>query len=195
MMDQEVRVEDVDAHAGESHIRIVGQARRIGRLFQEAGDGVVGIHVDDPEGRRGPARHLHAADRGIRVPFQVLRQHLGIVLLVDVVAGQDQDVVRFLGADGVQVLIDGIGGTAVPDVFPDLLLCRPDLDELAHFRAQKAPAALHMLDQGVGLVLGGHADPANARIDAVRKREVDDAELAGKRNRRLGLTVGEVKQT
>ena len=44
------------------------------------------------------------------------------------------------------------------------------------------------------LVLRGDADAADAGVDAVGQREVDDAELAAERHRRLGAPVGELLQ-
>ena len=46
--------------------------------------------------------------------------------------------------------------------------------------------------QRMALVLGDDADAADARVDAVRQREVDDAELAAEVDRRLGAPVGEL---
>jgi hypothetical protein len=51
-----------------------------------------------------------------------------------------------------------------------------------------------VLDERVRLVLGQHRDLADAGVDAVRQREVDDAELAAERGRRLATVLGEVPQ-
>src|SRR5690606_9459248 len=69
------------------------------------------------------------------------------------------------------------------------------LHEFAEFAAQKAPAALDVLDQRVRLVLGEHPHAADARVHAVGQRKVDDAKLPAERNRRLGAPVGQVLQT
>ncbi len=45
---------------------------------------------------------------------RVLLLHAGVVHLVDVVAGEDEDVAGLLGADGIDVLEDGVGGALVP---------------------------------------------------------------------------------
>ena len=57
-------------------------------------------------------------------------QHLAVIHLVDVIAGQDDDVARVFALDRVHVLVDGVGGALVP-VLADALLWRDDLDELA----------------------------------------------------------------
>src|SRR5437016_330476 len=51
-----------------------------------------------------------------------------------------------------------------------------------------------MAQQAVRLVLGQDGDPADVRIEAVRQREIDDAELAAKENRGLGAAVGQLFQ-
>src|SRR6185437_13642497 len=82
---------------------------------------------------------------------------------------------------------------AVPDGTA-LLLGRDGLDELAELAAQVAPAALHMSDQRLRLVLRQDRDLADPGIDAVRQDEVDDAELAAERRRRLAAMLGKVFQ-
>ena len=124
----------------------------------------------------------------------MLGQHLAVIHLVDMVSGQDQDVFRLVGAEDVQVLIDRVGGALVPVLADGALLGGQQFDELVEFAAQKAPAALDMLQQGMGLVLGQHPDAADAGIDAVGQGEVDDAELAGEGNGRFGVPVGQVHQ-
>src|SRR6185436_865053 len=55
-----------------------------------------------------------------------------------------------------------------------------------------APAALDVLDQRVRLVLRHDRDAADAGVDAVRKHEIDDAELTAERRRRLATVIGQV---
>src|SRR5688572_8914887 len=93
----------------------------------------------------------------------------------------------------VQILVNGVRRTAVPDL-AELLLRRHDVDELAELAVQVAPAALHMLDQGVRLILSQDEDLANARVDAVRQREVDDAVLSPERRGWLRSLIGQLHQ-
>ncbi len=67
--------------------------------------------------------------------------------------------------DDLQVLIQRVGGAAIPGI-AHLLLGRNDLDELAEFAAQVTPAALDVLNQRMRFVLGHHLDAANARVHA-----------------------------
>jgi hypothetical protein len=51
-----------------------------------------------------------------------------------------------------------------------------------------------MADQAVRLVLGGDRDTADAGIDRVRQREIDDARFAAEIDRGLGAAVGQLQQ-
>jgi hypothetical protein len=120
----------------------------------------------------------------------VLGEQPAVVHLVDVVAGEEQHVAAAVGAQDVEVLVHRIGGAAVP-ALGDLLLRRKDVDRLADTPVEEAPAALEVLDQALRLVLRRHADAPHPGIDAIREREVDDAELAGEGHRGLRAPVGE----
>src|SRR5262249_10434466 len=91
----------------------------------------------------------------------------------------------------VQVLENGIRGPLIP-LLLDPLLRRQQIDELFHASVQETPSALNVPDQAVRLVLRGHPQAANAGVDAIRKREIDDAELAAKRHGRLRAPVGDL---
>ena len=137
-----------------------------------------------PKSRRALARHLDHADGDVGALLDVIGDHRAVVHLVDVIAGQHQHVLGPQRADQIEVLVDAIGGAAIP-VHADLLLRRHHVDELAELAAQVAPAALHVLDQRLALVLRHQVDLADAGIDAVGQHEVDDAELAAERGGRL----------
>jgi hypothetical protein len=121
-------------------------------------------------------------------------QHQRVVHLVDVVAREDDHVLGLVAVEDVLVLVHRVGGAAVPRLLVDALLRRQQVDELVHLVLQKRPAALQMAQQAVALVLRDDADAAHTRVQAVRQREVDDAELAAEVHRRLGAPVGELAQ-
>ena len=124
--------------------------------------------------------------------FDVLLEHQLVVHLVDVVAGQDDHVLRAVAADDVDVLGHRIGGAEVPLALRDALRGRQDVEALVALRAEEVPAALQVADQAVRLVLGRDADAPDARVDRVRQREVDDPRLAAEEHRGLGALVGEL---
>ena len=116
----------------------------------------------------------------------VVLDQLAVIHLVDVVAGQDHDVLGPLFFERVDVLIDGVGRALVP-LLVDPLLRRHDVDELAQLAAQIIPPAERdVAVEAHRLVLREHENPAQAAVEAVRQREVDDAIDAAKRHRRLG---------
>ncbi len=82
------------------------------------------------------------------------RSTICVVHLVDVVAGEDHDVFRPLFLDGVDVLVDGVGGALIP-VLVDALLRRHDVDELAQLAATTIPAEVDVPVEAHRLVLGG----------------------------------------
>ena len=69
----------------------------------------------------------------------VLAHHLAVIHFVDVVAGENQHVFRLLGADGINVLVDGVGGALIPLV-ADALHGGQDFDEFSDFAAEDVPA-------------------------------------------------------
>ena len=90
--------------------------------------------------------------------------------------------------------IHRIGGARIPLVFRHALAGRQDVEALVALGPQEVPAALQMADQAVRLVLGGHADAADAGVERVGQREIDDARLAAEIHRRLGAPVGQFHQ-
>ena len=102
---------------------------------------------------------------------------------------------RLFGADGVDVLVDGVGGALVPGL-GDALHGGKDLDEFAEFVGDdRAPALADVAVEREGLVLGEDVDVAQVGVDAVGEGDVDDAVLAGEGNGRLGAIAGQGKES
>ncbi len=129
--EQDVGVEDVDAHGDVDHVGVEGRADLgLFGLFFEADDLSVAGDLDDTEGGDLVGGDGEGGEGDVGAGVDVLLQHEGVVHLVDVVAGEDEDVLGLLGADGVDVLVDGVGGALVPGL-GDALHGGQDLDELA----------------------------------------------------------------
>jgi hypothetical protein len=108
-----------------------------------------------------------------------------------VVAGEDDDVFGLLGADRIDVLVDRVGGAHVP-VGAGALHGRHDLKELAQLlRHDAGPAFADMAIEAERLVLGHDEDLAQAGVDAVGERDVDDAVMAAKWHGGLGAVARE----
>ncbi len=58
--------------------------------------------------------YLDAPDRDVGFELYVRRNHRAVIHLVNVVAGEDQDMFRVVCLDDVDILMHGIGGTGVP---------------------------------------------------------------------------------
>ena len=193
-VEQEFGVEHVDAHRGERHVGLAGHRRRILGLFEEVDDPVGLVDVHHAEARRLLARDFEAADGDVRAALDVLGEHLLVVHLVDVVARQNDDVARRVVLDDVDVLIDRIRRTEVPGVFRDALARRQHVEALVALGTEEVPAAGQVPDEAVGLVLGRHPDAADARVQRVRQREVDDAGLPAEIDRRFRPAVCQLHQ-
>ena len=111
-------------------------------------------------------RHLDAADRDVRAALLVERDQRAVVHLVDVIAGEHEHGFGAVLLDDVEILVNGVGRAAIPNL-AELLLSRNDVDELAELAMQVTPAALHMLNQRVRLILRQYEDLANAGVDAI----------------------------
>ncbi len=163
-------------------------------LLDERHDAVGRVDVHDAETRRFGRGHLEAGDGDIRARVDVLHEHALVVHLVDVVAGENDDVLGRVVVDDVDVLEHGIGGAGVPLVLGHALAGGQDVEALVAHRLQEVPAALQVADQAVRLVLGGHRDAPDAGIERVGEREVDDARLAAEVDGRLRAPLGELHE-
>jgi len=63
--------------------------------------GLIRLHPDDPHGQVG-------------ILFAMIGDHMLVIHLVDVIAGQDENLLRFIILDEIDISVDRIGGTAVP---------------------------------------------------------------------------------
>ena len=144
---EEVGAEDVDAHGGERHVGLAGDAGRVGGLLDEGGDHVLLVDVHHAEAGGLHARHLEAADGDVGVLVDVLLQHQLVVHLVDVVAGEDDHELGRVVGDDVEVLVDRVGGALVPLGLGDALGGGEDVEALVALGAEEVPAALQVADE------------------------------------------------
>ena len=113
-LEQRVGGEDVVAHGREALLGRAGQARRVGRLLQEAAHLALGVGVDDAELGGLPAGHAQPGDGHPGTGLQVLVDHLRRVHPVHVVGPEDGDDLRPVVVDQVQALVDRVGAAGVP---------------------------------------------------------------------------------
>src|SRR5262249_3530809 len=110
----------------------------------------------------------------------VLPQHELVVHLVDVVAGENQNVPRLLGPDGINVLVNRVRRTQIP-VFAHALHGRQNFNEFAQIAGHDvAPAFADVAVKAECLVLSEDVNVAQVGVDAIGKGDVDDAVVSAK---------------
>ena len=124
--------------------------------------------------------------------IHVLLKHLPVIHLVDVIAGENDDVVGVLAADGINILINGVGGSQIP-VGGDAHLRRQDFDEFAEAH-QRRPALADVAVEAERFVLRQDENAAQVAVDAIGKRDVDDAVDAAEGDGGLGAVARERPQ-
>ena len=169
--DEDVGAEDVDAHRGEVGIGLVG-------LLGELRHGVVVVLGDDAKARGLGPVHRHDRDGEVRVVGDVALDHLAVVHAVQVVAGQDDDVLGVVALDVADVLIDGVGRAGVPVAARLGGVRRQDGDAAVTGVEVPCLASADVGVQQVRAVLREHAHRVDTRVCAVGEREVDDSVLA-----------------
>jgi hypothetical protein len=107
-----------------------------------------------------------------------------------VISGQDEDVLRILPYENVEILKNGVRRPPVP-VLPDALLGGHNIDVLSHFAVEEVPSFLDVGRQGMRFVLGQNVDSADPGVDAVRQCEIDDAVDAAEGDGWLCAVAGE----
>ena len=146
----------------------------LGGFFLEADDAPVFIGFDDAELSGGfLGGNFEGGDGDIGAGIDVLLEHFGVIHFVDVVAGKNEDVFGALAADGIDVLVDGVGGALIP-LLRDAHLRRKNFDEFAETH-ERRPAGAGVAAEAEGFVLGENEDAAQTGVDAIGKSDVDDA--------------------
>jgi len=188
--DKELAIEDIHAHRGVGHGGIGARTFGTGGLLFKADDAPVFVGFKDAKSLgRGIRRDFNCSDGDIRPRVGVLLKHFSVIHFINVIARQNHDVARTLAADGVDVLVDGVGGAEIP-VGGDAHLRGKDFDEVAEAHDGR-PAAADVAIEAEGLVLGEDEDAAEVAINAVREGDVDDAVDAAEGDGGFGAVAGE----
>ncbi len=137
--------------------RISGDRCGVLRFFIEVVDPEILVHVDHAESIGLFDRNIDRADDGIGPFGEQPVEHLRIVHLVDVVAGEDENIVGLFGVEQEQVLVHRVGGALVP-FLADPLLGRNRGDVFAEFGVQNVPSAADVPVERVRFVLNENGD-------------------------------------
>src|SRR6266851_3648472 len=188
--DQQMGIEDVDSHGGIAVASVVRRLLGKGGFFLEAHDAPVLVGLNYAELLRGQGcGYFDRRDGDVGAGVAVLLEHAAVIHFVDVIAGEDKDEFRALAADGVDVLVDSVGGALIP-LLRDAHLRREDFDVVAE-AGERRPASADVAVKAESLVLGEDENAAEIRIDAVREGDVDDAIECAERNSGLGAVASE----
>ena len=168
---------------------------RVRGLLDEIGHAVVLVGRQDAEAAGLLDGDGHDGDRRIRIVGLVGADHRVVVHLVDVVARQHHDVFGRVAVDEADVLIDGVGRSRVPAALIADVRGRRQAVGAARVGVQVPRRTVaDVAVQHERLVLGQHAHGLDARVGAIRKREIDDSVLATVRHCRLRPKTGEHPQ-
>ena len=129
--DEQLRIEDVDAHGGIHFFRSMCGALGLRGLLLKAEDPPSSVCLNDAKTSGGIfGIGLNGGDGDVGPGIDVLLEHLPIVHLINVIAGEDDGVGGTLAADGVDVLVNCVGGAEIP-TGGDAHLRRQNFDEVA----------------------------------------------------------------
>ena len=186
----ELGIENVDAHRGIAMSSVV--RRFLGRsgFFLEADDAPILVHFDNAELAGGLRDgNLNRGDGDLAAGICVLLEHLGVVHLVDVIAGKNKHEFGALAADGVDVLINGVRRALIPGL-RNAHLRGNHFDVFAE-AGERRPAGANVAVQAERFVLGEDENAAQVGVDAVGKRDVNDAVKRAEGHRGLGAVARE----
>ena len=124
----------------------------------------------------------------------VVFQHLADVHAVNMIGAEDHHVMRIGLFDQVDVLVDGVGGAAIPVLRGRAHLRGHGNDEVLFEHAAGGPAFAQMLQQTLALELDEYVDRINSGIGQVAENEIDDAITSSEGNRGLGPLLGQRRE-
>src|ERR1700691_5496827 len=163
---QKLCVEKIDTHGGVHFFGMDARALGVGGFFLETADAPVFIGFEDAETAGGfLRRYFEGGDGDVCAGLDVLLEHLLVIHFVNVVAGKNENEIRLLGADGIDVLIYGVGGALMP-VLRDAHLRSENFDEIAVAHEQR-PTAAHVAIEAESFVLSEDEDAAQVAIQTI----------------------------
>ena len=113
--------------------------------------------------------------------------HVGVVHLIDVVAGENHHIVGVEAIHKIDVLVNGVGGTLVPAGFLVVTLVGgQNLGAGMGLVQIPGLTVADILIQLQGLILGQNANGVDAGVDTVAQRKINDTVFAAEGNGRLG---------
>ncbi len=151
-----------------------------------------GIAVHDAELGRRLARHGHRAQRDLRPALDVLLEQLPVVHVVELVAAEDDEILRRMLQEIPHVLAHGVGGALVPVDVVLGLLRGEDFHERARLRkVVELVARADVLVQARRVELREQVHLAQAAVEAVGNGDVHEPVLAAEGHGGFGAFLGQ----
>ena len=164
-------------------------------LFLKLVNPVVFIGMEKTEAGSILPRNLTHGNGQIGTLLDVSAKHGIVVHLIDVIAGENQDIIRIPLLDESDVLIDGVGGTLVPFAGFSCLIGGQNENTAIGQIQIPGRARSNVGIQFKRSVLSQNTNHVNTGVGAVGKRKVNDPELSTERNCRLGDLLGQNAET
>jgi hypothetical protein len=201
-VEQHVPREHVDPHRG--HERLVGRQRGqtrgltpfghftepfARRLLLERRDLPVAIQAKNAHAGRVFDRHRLRGNGDVGAAIDVRVDQIEIVHPVEMIAGEDEVVVRVVSLEMARSLTDGVGGALIPVRIVRRLFGRQDFDE----PAAEEVHAVRLRDVSIQrrrVELCEHEDAPDVGMEAIADRDVDQTVLAADRDRRFRTVLG-----
>ena len=121
----------------------------------------------------------------------VVLDHLPDVLAINVIGAEYGNNIRAGLLDKIDVLVDGVGGSAIPVLARGPHLRGHRDDELVLENAAEIPTVAEVLEQGLAAELDHHVNGVDPGIDQIAENEIYNSILAAERNRGFGALLGE----
>ena len=116
----------------------------------------------------------------------MIGQHLGIVHFIDVVAGEDEDILRIIPVNKIDILIDGVGRALIPLGALNLLVRGQDVDTAVVPVQIPRLTVADIIVELQRLILRQDADRVDTGIDTVGERKINNSVFSAVGDRRLG---------
>ena len=206
--DDEVAVEDVDAHRREQEVffaldpeAVVGITENLQRvqhglllrLLDEADDALLLVDLHDAEALGLITRHGNRRHRQVCIRLDVLRDDAAEIHPVELVAAEDDEILEVVVEEVCEVLANGVGGAFIPGSAGRGLFRCEDFNKPAG-EVVELVGLRNVPVQRRGVELREDVDAFEVRVDAVRDRNVHQTVFAGEWNGGLGAFLGQRKE-
>ena len=165
--------------------------RVVRRFFDKARDAPLRVRLHDAESLRFAARDRDGRNGQFRSGGKMGRHEFTEVHLVKLVAAEDEEIIPRAFEEIAQVLPHGVRRSLIPTGAGRRLLRGQNFDEAARAEDVELVRPADVLVQRHAVELREHVDAADAGVETIADRDVDEAVFAPERHGRLGAVFGQ----